>query len=76
MQPHLLAERLLHDFNLPHQLILWILDFLINREQRVFVNGCFSDSKLTCTGSPQGCVLSPLLFIRTAVGVILKALIL
>ncbi|KAF7654596.1 hypothetical protein LDENG_00067420, partial [Lucifuga dentata] len=55
MQPHLLAERLLHDFNLPHQLILWSLDFLINREQR--------DSKLICTGSPQGCVLSPLLFL-------------
>ena len=37
--------------------------FLTNRLQRVFVNGCFSELSLTCAGSPQGCVLSPLLYI-------------
>ena len=31
--------------------------------QRVFVNGCFSELLLTCTGSPQGWVLSPVLYI-------------
>ena len=31
--------------------------------QRVFVNGRFSELSLTYTGSPQGCVLSPLLYI-------------
>ena len=63
MQPHLLIERLLYDFKLPHQIVLWILDFLTDRVQRVSVNGRFSDSLIMSTGSPQGCVLSPLLFI-------------
>lgn len=35
----------------------------INRTQRVRVNGILSDQMYTLTGSPQGCVLSPLLFI-------------
>ena len=63
MQPHLLLKRLITDFNLPHQVVLWLLDFLTNRKQRVSVNGCVSDSLALSTGSPQGCVLSPLLFI-------------
>ena len=63
MQPHILVQKLKFDFNLPNQLVLWILDFLVERQQRVFVNGCFSDIVVTCTGSPQGCVLSPLLYI-------------
>ena len=41
----------------------WILDFLTNRTQRVRVNGTLSDQVSSSTGSPQGCVLSPLLFI-------------
>lgn len=45
------------------QLTLWILDFLTVRSQRVRVNNTFSDLQHTSTGSPQGCVLSPLLFI-------------
>jgi hypothetical protein len=44
-------------------LVRWIIEFLTQRQQRVFVNGRFSDIVITCTGSPQGCVLSPLLFI-------------
>ena len=63
MQPHLLIESLPCDFKLPHQIVLWILDFLTDRVQRVSVNGRFSDSLIMSTGSPQGCVLSPLLFI-------------
>ena len=63
MQPHILAERLISEFELGHQLVLWILDFLTNRQQRVFVNGRYSDVVVTNTGSPQGCGLSPLLFI-------------
>ena len=50
-------------FSLDNHLFLWITDFLTNRSQRVFVNGCFSELSLTCTGSPQGCVLSPLFYI-------------
>ncbi|CAM4658728.1 unnamed protein product [Leuciscus chuanchicus] len=63
MQPHILAEKLITRFHLNHQLILWIIDFLTNRSQRVLVNHTLSDNLFTSTGSPQGCVLSPLLFI-------------
>lgn len=41
----------------------WILNFLTNKTQRVRVNGILSDKVCSSTGSPQGCVLSPLLFI-------------
>ena len=40
-----------------------LLVFLSCRPQSVFVNGTFSDMRLTHTGSPQGCCLSPLLYI-------------
>ena len=63
IQPHILANKLVSYFSLDNHLVLWIIDFLTNRLQRVFVNGCFSELSLTCTGSPQGCVPSPLLFI-------------
>ncbi|PVD27363.1 hypothetical protein C0Q70_12520 [Pomacea canaliculata] len=63
IQPHILARRLLDEFSLDHQLVSWIIHFLVDRQQRVLVNGTFSELTTTCTGSPQGCVLSPLLFI-------------
>lgn len=63
MQPYILAEKLITRFHLNHQLILWILDFLTKRSQRVLVNHTLSDNLFTSTGSPQGCVLSPLFFI-------------
>ena len=37
-------------------------DFLTNRSQRVKLGKNISSSRSTSTGSPQGCVLSPLLF--------------
>ena len=42
---------------------MWILDFLLERPQRVCVNGCLSDYVCISTDPHQGCVLSPLLFI-------------
>ena len=48
---------------MPCLLIVWVLDFLTERMQQVFVTGRFSDKATTFTGSPQGCVLSPILFI-------------
>ncbi len=63
MQPHILAEKLMTRFSLDHQVIMWVIDFLTNRSQRVFVNGSYSDILHTSTGSPQGCVLSALLYI-------------
>ena len=40
-----------------------LLNFLTDRTQRVSVNGHLSHAITSNTGSPQGCVLSPLLFI-------------
>lgn len=63
IQPHLLIQRLMNIFGLEGSIVGWILDFLTCRTQRVRVNGQFSDLTVTSTGSPQGCVLSPLLYI-------------
>ena len=40
----------------------WVLDFLTERKQTVKVNSRTSNTITVSTGSPQGCVLSPLLF--------------
>lgn len=69
------ARILLIDFSLaintilPQQLIeklcktcRWILDFLMERQQTVSVGSVTSETTTASTGSPQGCVLSPLLF--------------
>ena len=63
MQPHILIEHLASHFKLPDQLLRLFLDFLTDRVQQVSVNGHMSTSVISSTGSPQGCVLSPLLFI-------------
>jgi len=63
LQPHILANKLSSSFHLDDQLILWLLDFLTHRSQRLHVNNIFSDIQFTSTGSPQGCVVSPQLFI-------------
>ncbi len=63
MQPHILIERLSSHFQLPDQILLLLLNFLTNRVQRLLVNGHMSKLLISNTGSPQGCVLSPLLFI-------------
>ena len=54
MQPHILIERLSSYFNLPDQLLLLILNFLIKRVLQVFVNGKMSTTTVSNTGSPQG----------------------
>ena len=62
-QPHLLFQKMISEFNLESDLALWVLDFLVGRHQQVRVNNTMSSVKEVSTGSPQGCVLSPLLFI-------------
>ena len=63
IQPHILTSKLLSHFNIHPKVVGWVLDFLTGRSQHVRVNDTFSDVCISSTGSPQGCVLSPLLYI-------------
>lgn len=63
MQPHILFDCLASYFELPNQFLVLLLNFLTNRIQWVLVNGRVASIRLSSTGSPQGCVLSPVLFI-------------
>ncbi len=63
IQPHLFVDKLFNNFGVASNLAGWILHFLSNRSQRMRVNGCMSGVTSSSTGSPQGCVLSPLLYI-------------
>ncbi len=50
--------------SLQQDLALWTVDFFNKQTcQELFVNMSSSVRAVTCTGSPQGCVLSPLLYI-------------
>ena len=40
----------------------WVLDFLTNRPQSVKINDTISSTIILNTGSPQGCILRPLLY--------------
>ncbi|XDV11492.1 hypothetical protein PO909_000423 [Leuciscus waleckii] len=62
VQPFILAKKLIDNFHLDLNIVCWLVDFLTNRSQRVRVNGVLSNVLLSSTGTPQGCVLSPLLF--------------
>ena len=62
IQPHILIDKL-RLLNVKPKLILWIADFLKTRTQRVKIGDVVSDQITTNTGTPQGCVLSPVLFI-------------
>ena len=59
--PHRLVSKLLN-LGLPYSTCLWIKDFLTDRTQRVRVGPHFSTALSISMGSPQGCVLSPLLY--------------
>ena len=60
--PSKLHKKLLSDLKFPAALCDWILDFLINRQQKVCIQNFHSDLKFLSTGTPQGCVLSPMLY--------------
>ena len=61
IQPLLMAQKLLN-LNVSPRLILWITEFLVNRTQLVHYQSALSSVRSISTGSPQGTVLSPVLF--------------
>ena len=56
-----MARKLLK-FDVNPRLILSIVDFFVNRSQTVRHQAALSPSRSISTGSPQGTVLSPILF--------------
>ncbi|KAK3545430.1 hypothetical protein QTP70_007397 [Hemibagrus guttatus] len=59
--PVLLRDKLFQ-LNVPDSMCSWITDFLTDRRQFVRLGTHVSDLQHISTGSPQDCVLSPLLF--------------
>ena len=56
-----MAQKLL-TLNVSPRLITWIISFLVHRSQSVCFQHVLSSTKITSIGSPQGTVLSPILF--------------
>ena len=61
IQPSILLEKLI-DLDVNSYLSLWINSFLTERSQYARYGNVQSNSIITNTGAPQGCVLSPVLF--------------
>lgn len=59
--PHKLSDKLL-TLGLTPPLCNWVLNFLTGRPQLVRVHNRTSSIRTVSTGTPQGCVLSPLLY--------------
>jgi hypothetical protein len=59
--PNRLLTKLM-DLGLSQPICYWIKDFLTERSQRVRVGAHLFSALSISTGSPQGCVLSPLLY--------------
>ncbi|MCP4487325.1 MAG: DUF1891 domain-containing protein [Gammaproteobacteria bacterium] len=59
--PDILIPKLRH-LGLPPSTCSWIRDFLVNRPQQVKLGQHLSSIRTLSTGSPQGCVLSPLFY--------------
>jgi len=61
--PHQRLLSKLEAYGIRHNLLSWLRNFLLNRLQRVAINGCLSDWVNVQSGVPQGSVPGPLLFI-------------
>ena len=53
----------LESYGFRYDLLAWLKSFLVDRYQRVVIDGFFSDFCRVCSGVPQGTVLAPLLFL-------------
>lgn len=61
--PHFLLLQKLEMYGFSRNILLWIMDFLSNRKQRVLLQGHVSDYQAVTSGVPQGSVLGPALFL-------------
>ena len=53
----------LTDMGVPGKLVIWIEDYLRNRNIRTKLNNCISNPSSLLCGVPQGSVLGPTLFL-------------
>ena len=61
--PHYSLCNKLSYYGIRGKTLSWIRNFLINRHQRVVLDGFTSESHLVNSGVPQGTILAPLLFL-------------
>ena len=61
IQPHISAHKLTQVW-VNAKLVLWVVNFLVERTQKVRFRNSVSSSMTTTSGSPQGTLLSPFLF--------------
>ena len=48
---------ILKSIGIQGSLLSWIENYLLDRKQRVAINGCCSDWRNVCAGGPQGSIL-------------------
>ena len=61
--PHMRLVKKLEGYGIKGSLLLWLKNFLKQRQQRVVINGNLSTRTDVLSGIPQGCILGQILFI-------------